>query len=148
MAHGFIELDRPVVHVGFPCGSAGVESAYNVEDLGSIPELGRSLGEGTATQSSILAWRIPPLYSLGGLKKLDTTKLLSLSLFMNKKLRIESVKVENVSKKKKNPCGPGWRSLFGTYSVLGIKCIVCIKCPNIYLCSISKYYDYYPKFYR
>ena len=74
-----------------------------MEDLGSIPELGRSLGEGTATQSSILAWRIPPLYSLGGLKKLDTTKLLSLSLFMNKKLRIESVKVENVSKKKKIP---------------------------------------------
>ena len=46
MAHGFIELDRPVVHVGFPCGSAGVESAYNVEGLGSIPELGRYPGEG------------------------------------------------------------------------------------------------------
>ena len=30
----------------FPCGSAGKESAYNVEDLGSIPGLGRSPGEG------------------------------------------------------------------------------------------------------
>ena len=31
---------------GFPCGSAGKESAYNVGDLGSIPGLGRSPGEG------------------------------------------------------------------------------------------------------
>ena len=46
MAHGFIELDKLVVHVGFPCGSAGNKSAYNVEDLGSIPELGRYPGEG------------------------------------------------------------------------------------------------------
>ena len=30
----------------FPCGSAGKESAYNEGDLGSIPGLGRSLGEG------------------------------------------------------------------------------------------------------
>ena len=32
--------------MGFPCGSAGKESARNVEDLGSIPGLGRSPGEG------------------------------------------------------------------------------------------------------
>ena len=30
----------------FPCGSAGEESAYNVGDLGLIPGLGRSPGEG------------------------------------------------------------------------------------------------------
>ena len=30
----------------FSCGSAGKESACNVGDLGSIPELGRSPGEG------------------------------------------------------------------------------------------------------
>ena len=30
----------------FPCGSAGLESAYNVGDLGLIPGLGRSPGEG------------------------------------------------------------------------------------------------------
>ena len=30
----------------FPCGSAGKESTYNVGDLGSIPGLGRSPGEG------------------------------------------------------------------------------------------------------
>ena len=32
--------------LGFPCGSAGKESACTVGDLGSIPGLGRSLGEG------------------------------------------------------------------------------------------------------
>ena len=37
---GVFELSK-----GFPCGSAGKESACNVGDLGSIPELGRSPGE-------------------------------------------------------------------------------------------------------
>ena len=32
--------------VGFPCGSAGKESARNAGDLGLIPALGRSPGEG------------------------------------------------------------------------------------------------------
>ena len=32
--------------MGFPGGSAGKESACNVGDLGSIPGLGRSPGEG------------------------------------------------------------------------------------------------------
>ena len=34
------------VFLGFPRGSAGKESACNVGDLGSIPELGRSPAEG------------------------------------------------------------------------------------------------------
>ena len=34
------------VFLGFPCGSAGKESACNVGDLDSNPGLGRSLGEG------------------------------------------------------------------------------------------------------
>ena len=33
-------------NMGFPCGSAGKESACNVGDLGSTPGLGRSPGEG------------------------------------------------------------------------------------------------------
>ena len=32
--------------LGFPCGSAGKESACSAGDLGSIPGLGRSTGEG------------------------------------------------------------------------------------------------------
>ena len=39
-------------------GSDGKESACNVRDLGSIPGLGRSPGEGNGYHSSILAWRI------------------------------------------------------------------------------------------
>ena len=31
---------------GFPCGSAGNEYPRNAEDLGSIPGLGRTSGEG------------------------------------------------------------------------------------------------------
>ena len=31
--------------LGFPCGSAGKESACNVGDLGSIPGLGQSPGD-------------------------------------------------------------------------------------------------------
>ena len=34
------------VFLGFPCGSAGKESAYNAGDLGLITGLGRSPGEG------------------------------------------------------------------------------------------------------
>ena len=37
-------LPTPVV-LGFPCGTAGKESACNVGDLGSVPGLGRSPGE-------------------------------------------------------------------------------------------------------
>ena len=37
---------RLMMAKGFPCGSAGEESACNVGDLGLIPGLGRSPGEG------------------------------------------------------------------------------------------------------
>ena len=40
-------------------GSAAKESACSVEDLGLIPGLEDPLEKGTATHSSILAWRIP-----------------------------------------------------------------------------------------
>ena len=39
------KLPTPVL-LGFPCSSAGKESSCNVGDLGSIPGLGRSPGEG------------------------------------------------------------------------------------------------------
>ena len=56
--------------LGFPCGSAGKESACNAGNLGweDLPEKGK------ATHSSILAWRIP-----WGRKELDATEQLSLS---------------------------------------------------------------------
>jgi len=45
--------------VGCPGGSDCKASAYNVGDLGSIPGLGRSPGEGNGNHSSTLAWKIP-----------------------------------------------------------------------------------------
>ena len=39
-------IGYPLQFLGFPCGSAGKESACNAGDLGSIPGLGRSPGEG------------------------------------------------------------------------------------------------------
>ena len=41
-----VQLAKNLLSLGFPCGSAGKESACNAGDLGSIPGLGRSPGEG------------------------------------------------------------------------------------------------------
>ena len=45
--------------VGFPCGSAGKESACNVGSLGLTPGWENVLQKRKSTHSSILAWRIP-----------------------------------------------------------------------------------------
>ena len=63
--------------MGFPGGSDGKESACNVGDAGSIPELGRSSGEGNGNPSSILTWEIPWMEEPGellavGLQKSQT----------------------------------------------------------------------------
>ena len=47
------------IHTIFPGGSDGKASVYNEGDPGSIPGLGRSLGEGNGNPLSILARRIP-----------------------------------------------------------------------------------------
>ena len=72
--------------MGFPCGSAGKESACNVGDLGLIPGFDTWVGK--------IPWRrerLPTpvfwlgefhgLYSLWGRKESDRTEQLSLSLF-------------------------------------------------------------------
>ena len=61
------------MELGFLGGSNGKESACNVGHLGLIPGLGRFSGEGKATHSSILAWRIP-WTSPCGCKEMDTTE--------------------------------------------------------------------------
>ena len=58
----------------FPSGSDGKESACNVGDSGWIPGLGRSPGEGMATHSSILAWRIPWTEEPGGLQSIGSQR--------------------------------------------------------------------------
>ena len=42
--------------MGFPCGSAGKKSACNVGDLGLIPGLGRSPGEGNIYPLQYSGW--------------------------------------------------------------------------------------------
>ena len=68
------------VFLGSPCGSTGKESACNEEDLGSIPGLGRSLGEGEGYSLQYSGLE-NSLYSAWGCKESDTTEQLSLSLF-------------------------------------------------------------------
>ena len=53
--------------LGFPCGSTGKESTCNAEDLGSIPGLGRSPGEGKGCpfQFSVLENSMDHIYFLG-----------------------------------------------------------------------------------
>ena len=55
--------------LGFPDGSVVKNppaNAGDLRDMGSIPGLGRSPGEGMATHSSILVWRIPWTEEPGG----------------------------------------------------------------------------------
>ena len=66
--------------LGFPCGPAGKEPACNAGDLGSIPKLGRSSGEGKGypLQSSGLENSMD--YRPRGCKGSDMTEWLSFSL--------------------------------------------------------------------
>ena len=73
--------------MGFPCSSVGKESAYNAGDLGSVPGLGRSPGEGN---------RYPLQYS--GLENSmdyvgsDMTEPLSLFRFLRPSLVAQLIK--------------------------------------------------------
>ena len=64
----------------FPCGSAGKESACNVGDLGLIPGLGRSSGEGKGYPLQYSGLENSMDYIVHGVtKSWDTTERLSLS---------------------------------------------------------------------
>ena len=64
--------------LGFPCDSVGKESTCNAGDLGSIPGLGRSPGEGIPTP---VFWpgEFHGLYSPWDHKESDMTEQISLS---------------------------------------------------------------------
>ena len=63
------------VFLRFPCGSAGKKSACSAGDLGSIPGLGRSPGEGKRLPTPIF-WpgEFHGLYSPWGHKESDMTE--------------------------------------------------------------------------
>ena len=65
--------------LGFPCDSAGKESACNVGDLGSIPGLGRSPGEGKGYPLHYSGLENSMDCIVHGVAELDTTEQLSLS---------------------------------------------------------------------
>ena len=69
--------------MGFPCVSAGKESSCNVGDLGLIPGLRRSPGEGKGypLQYSGLENSMDYVYSPWGCKESDRTERLSVSLW-------------------------------------------------------------------
>ena len=60
--------------MGYSCGSAGKESACNVEDLGSIPGLGRSPGEGKSYTLQYCGLENSMDYSPWSLKEWYTTE--------------------------------------------------------------------------
>ena len=69
------------VFLGFPCGSAGEESACNVGYLGLIPGLGRFPGKREKLPSPIFwAGELYGLYSPRGRKEADVTERLSLTV--------------------------------------------------------------------
>ena len=70
-------LDKIYFRVGsssFPGGSAGKESACNAGDLGSIPGLGRSPGEGNHYSLQYSGLENSMDYSPWGRKELDATE--------------------------------------------------------------------------
>ena len=66
--------------MGFPCGSAGKESACNAGNLGFIPGLGRYPGEGKGYPpqyyglKNSMDYIFHGLYSSWGHKELDSTE--------------------------------------------------------------------------
>ena len=64
--------------MGLPGGSADKESACRVGDLGSVPGLGRSPGEGKSTHPAFWPGDFQGLYSPWGRKESDTTERCSL----------------------------------------------------------------------
>ena len=77
----YLNPDLPYLK-GFPCGSAGKESACDAEDLGLIPGWEDPLEKGKATYSSVLAWRISWTVYLWGRKESDMMRRLSLSPYL------------------------------------------------------------------
>ena len=73
-----VKLPPGMMIWGFPCGSDGKESACNAGNLGSVPGLGRSPGEGQGYSLHYSGGGIILHYPWGH-KELDTTEQLSLT---------------------------------------------------------------------
>ena len=68
------------VFLGFPCSSAGKESTCNAGDLGSVPGLGRSPGEGKGSPLQCSGLESSMGCIVHGVAESDTTEPLSAPL--------------------------------------------------------------------
>ena len=73
-AHGQTLRNATPFKMGFPSGSVVKKLLATAGEAGSIPELGRSPGEGIATHSSILVWTIPWTEEPGGIQSMGSQK--------------------------------------------------------------------------
>ena len=62
------------IFLGFPGGSDCKESSCNEGDLGLLPGLGRSPGDGHGNLFHFLAWRIPRTEEPAGLQSIGSQK--------------------------------------------------------------------------
>ena len=62
-------------NLGFPGGSRGKESACNAGDLGLIPGLGRSSGEGNVNPLQYSCLEIPRTGEPGGLQSMESQRV-------------------------------------------------------------------------
>ena len=69
----FYFVPDPVL--GFPGGSVVKNLSANAGDVGLIPGLGRSRGEGNGNHSSILVWEILWTEESGGLQSMGSQKV-------------------------------------------------------------------------
>ena len=61
--------------VGFPDGSEVKNPAANAGDLGSIPGMGRSPGEGNGNSLQYSCWKIPWTEEPGGLQSMGSQRV-------------------------------------------------------------------------
>ena len=71
-----LKHSKPII--GLPWWLSGKESAHNAGDVGSVPGLGRSLGERSGNPLQYSSWKISWTEELGGLQSMgfqesDTT---------------------------------------------------------------------------
>ena len=103
-----------MTYMRLPRWLSGKESAYkagSIRDAGSISGSGRSLEEGMATHSSILAWRIPWTEEPGGLQSMGSQNQTQLST--STKHNMTYYIYDSVSEESRDPPGASRRVFQG-----------------------------------
>ena len=89
---------------GFPGDSLVKHPPAKAGDMGLVPALGRSSGEGNGTTSSILAWKVPWAEDPGGLESMVSEKTqaqFSYSTPNNKETKMHKAKIRRNMREKK-----------------------------------------------